>query len=62
MNSGSDLLLKKSKQLRQCTTGLEETLTRAVREGDIRLANRGTHSRLMLSLAGMEVCAPDRAT
>ncbi len=61
INSGSDLLLKKSKQLRQRAAALEETLTptRAVRAGDIRLANRGTHARLMLSLAGVEVCAPD---
>jgi ATPase subunit of ABC transporter with duplicated ATPase domains len=59
INSGSDLLLKKSKQLRQRATALEETLTPTVRAGDIRLANRGTHAKLMLSLAGVEVCAPD---
>jgi ATPase subunit of ABC transporter with duplicated ATPase domains len=40
---------------------LEQTLTplRQVREGDIRLANRGTHARLMLSLSDIEVRAPD---
>ena len=61
INSGSDLLLKKSKQLRQRAAALEQTLTRPdqTREGDIRLANRGTHARLMLALSDVEVCAPD---
>jgi ATPase subunit of ABC transporter with duplicated ATPase domains len=61
INSGSDLLLKKSKQLRQRAAALEQTLTplRPVRDGEIRLANRGTHARLMLSLAGVDVRAPD---
>ena len=62
INSGSDLLQKKSKQLRQRAAALEETLMpmRPVRDGDIRLTNRGTHARLMLSLSGVDVCAPDR--
>src|SRR5690348_9524795 len=46
INSGSDLLLKKSKQLRQRAAAIEETLTplRPVRDGEIRLTNRGTHA------------------
>lgn len=61
INSGSDLLLKKSKQLRERATALEETFAQAhvERSGDIRLANRGTHAKLMLGLAGVEVQAPD---
>jgi ATPase subunit of ABC transporter with duplicated ATPase domains len=61
INSGSDLLLKKSKQLRQRAAALEQTLTplRPVRDGDIRLANRGTHAKLMLALSDVEVRAPD---
>jgi ATPase subunit of ABC transporter with duplicated ATPase domains len=61
INSGSDLLLKKSKQLRQRAAAIEETLTplRPVREGEIRLTNRGTHAKLMLSLSGVDVHAPD---
>ena len=54
INSGSDLLLKKSKQLRERAAALEQTLTpvHAERSGDIRLANRGTHAKVMLALAG----------
>jgi ATPase subunit of ABC transporter with duplicated ATPase domains len=61
INSGSDLLLKKSKQLRQRAATLEQSLTplRPARDGDIQLANRGTHARLMLALSDIEVRAPD---
>jgi ATPase subunit of ABC transporter with duplicated ATPase domains len=61
INSGSDLLLKKSKQLRERATALEQTLAsvHSDRSGDIRLANRGTHAKLMLALDGVDVCAPD---
>jgi ATPase subunit of ABC transporter with duplicated ATPase domains len=61
INSGSDLLLKKSKQLRERAAALEQTLAplQPARDGDIRLANRGTHAKLMLSLAGVDVPAPD---
>jgi ATPase subunit of ABC transporter with duplicated ATPase domains len=61
INSGSDLLLKKSKQLRQRAAAIEETLTplRPVRDGEIRLTNRGTHAKLMLSLSGVDVSTPD---
>ncbi len=61
INSGSDLLLKKSKHLRQRAAALEQTLSpmRPVRDGKIRLTNRGTHAKLMLSLSGVDVRAPD---
>ena len=61
INSGSDLLLKKSKQLRERAAALEQTLAsvHAERSGDIRLANRGTHAKVMLALAGRRCRAPD---
>jgi ATPase subunit of ABC transporter with duplicated ATPase domains len=61
INSGSDLLLKKSKQLRQRAAALEQTMASAhsERSGDIRLTNRGTHARLMLALKQLDVAAPD---
>jgi ATPase subunit of ABC transporter with duplicated ATPase domains len=61
INSGSDLLLKKSKQLRERATALEQSFAsvHAERSGDIRLANRGTHAKVMLALAGVDVRAPD---
>ena len=54
INSGSDLLLKKSKQLRERAAALEQTLTsvHAERSGDIRLANRGTHAQGDAGAAG----------
>jgi ATPase subunit of ABC transporter with duplicated ATPase domains len=61
INSGSDLLLKKSKLLRERAAALEQTQTsvHTERSGDIRLANRGTHAKIMLALAGVDVRAPD---
>ena len=61
INSGSDLLLKKSKYLRERAAALEQTMAsvHAERSGDIRLANRGTHAKVMLAVAGVEVRAPD---
>ena len=64
INSGSDLLLKKSKQLRERATALEQTLAsvHAERSGDIRLGNRGTHARSMLKLENVAVATPDGRT
>lgn len=61
INSGSDLLLKKSKHLRERADALEQTMnaTHAERTGDIRLSNRGTHAKLMLALVEVEVRTPD---
>ena len=61
INSGSDLLLKKSKQLRERAETLEQSLAaqHVEHSGDIRLGNRGTHAKVLLSLAGVDVEAPD---
>lgn len=61
VNSGSDLLLKKAKQLTQRAEALEQTLRPVAkqRSGDIRLANRGTHAKLLVSLDDVAVTAPD---
>lgn len=61
VNSRSDLLLRKSKQLRDRADALERSLApvHVERSGDIRLANRGTHAKLMLGLSDVDVRAPD---
>ena len=61
INSGSDLLLKKSKHLKQRAEALEQTLRPAhvERSGEIRLANRGTHARVLLDIADLRVRIPD---
>jgi ATPase subunit of ABC transporter with duplicated ATPase domains len=60
-NSRSDLLLKKAKRLRERAAALDQTLVplRPERGGEVRLANRGTHAKLMLALAGVDVRTPD---
>ncbi len=61
INSGSDLLLKKAKYLTQRAENIEQNL-RALhteRSGEIRLSNRGTHAKVLLAIAGLEVAAPD---
>ncbi len=61
VNSGSDLLQKKAKYLNNRAEALEQTLRPAhvERAGDIRLANRGTHARVLLALADLRVQAPN---
>jgi ATPase subunit of ABC transporter with duplicated ATPase domains len=60
VNSGSDLLQKKSMQLKKRAEALEQTLrpVHADRSGDIRLGNRGTHARVLLALADVAVSTP----
>jgi ATPase subunit of ABC transporter with duplicated ATPase domains len=60
VNSGSDLLLKKSKQLNARAEAIEQTLRPAVttRTGDIRLASRGTHAKVLLALKDVTICTP----
>ena len=60
VNSGSDLLLKKSKQLSGRAEAIEQTLHPLVkpRSGDIRLANRGTHARVLASLDNVAITTP----
>ncbi len=61
INSGSDLLLKKSKQLNARAEAIEEALrpVAAVRAGEIRLASRGTHAKVLISLDNAPVATPD---
>jgi len=61
VNSGSDLLQKKSVQLRERAARLEQTLRPAhtERSGDIRLASRDTHAKVLAALRGVTVTTPD---
>ncbi|HEY5818142.1 MAG TPA: ABC-F family ATP-binding cassette domain-containing protein [Mesorhizobium sp.] len=61
INSGSDLLTIKTKQLRQRAERLEEAARPAHKErsaGTIALANRGTHAKVLLSLDDVAVTTP----
>ncbi len=62
INSGSDLLLSKTKQLKQRAEKLEDAAKPAHLErsaGQIRLANRGTHAKVLIRLDDAEVKTPD---
>ncbi len=62
INSGSDLLLSKTKQLKQRAERLEDAARPAHLErsaGLIKLANRGTHARVLVSLDDATVETPD---
>jgi len=62
VNSGSDLLLQKTKQLKQRADKLEDAAKPAHLErsaGTIRLANRGTHAKVLITLDDAMVAAPD---
>lgn len=62
INSGSDLLLSKTRQLKQRAEKLEDAAKPAHFErsaGTIRLANRGTHAKVMLTLDDASVETPD---
>ena len=62
INSGSDLLLSKTKQLKQRAERLEETAKPAHLErsaGTIRLANRDTHAKVLIRLNNAMIAAPD---
>ncbi|UWR63634.1 ATP-binding cassette domain-containing protein [Phaeobacter inhibens] len=61
-NSGSDLLLTKTKQLADRADRLEAAATPAHREhsaGDIRLGNSGTHAKALITLNDVMVDTPD---
>ena len=60
VNSGSDLLQKKSMQLRDRAERLEQALrpAHAERSGEIRLASRGTHAKVLAAFREVAVCAP----
>ncbi|MGH6806821.1 MAG: ABC-F family ATP-binding cassette domain-containing protein [Ensifer adhaerens] len=64
INSGSDLLTVKTKQLRQRADRLEDAAKPAHQErsaGAIRLANRGTHAKILVTLDDVQVETPDGA-
>jgi len=62
INSGSDLLLSKTRQLKQRAGKLEDAAKPVHFErsaGTIRLANRGTHAKVLLTLDDASVETPD---
>ena len=62
INSGSDLLVVKTKQLSERAAKLEAAAKPAFAErdaGDIRLANSGSHARALVTLDEVEVTTPD---
>jgi ATPase subunit of ABC transporter with duplicated ATPase domains len=62
INSGSDLLLSKTKQLKQRAEKLEDAAKPAHLErtaGTIKLGNRGTHAKVLVRLDDASVEAPD---
>lgn len=62
INSGSDLLLKKTKQLKERAGQLEDMAKPAHLErtaGAIKLANSGTHAKVLVTLDNAEVCTPE---
>lgn len=61
INSGSDLLTVKAKQLKDRASRIEGAVrdTHKERSGEIRLGNSGTHARLMMALETLQVTTPD---
>ncbi|MCE8006531.1 ABC-F family ATP-binding cassette domain-containing protein [Aestuariivita sp.] len=62
INSGSDLLLTKTKQLTERAAKLEAAAKPAHHDrsaGDIRLSNSGTHAKALITLDDIAVRAPD---
>src|SRR3954454_22263192 len=62
INSGSDLLLSKTRQLKARAGKLEDAARLAHLErsaGQIRLANRGTHAKVLVTLEDAAVETPD---
>jgi ATPase subunit of ABC transporter with duplicated ATPase domains len=62
INSGSDLLITKTKQLSERAAKIEAAAKPAHQEkgaGDIKLSNSGTHSKTLITLADITVTTPD---
>jgi ATPase subunit of ABC transporter with duplicated ATPase domains len=62
VNSGSDLLLQKTRQLKQRAEKLEDAAKPAHLQrpaGTIKLANRGTHAKILIALDDAAVATPD---
>ena len=64
INSGSDLLVVKSKYLRERAAKIEAAAAEVHRErsGDIRLVNAGAQAKVMLAFEDVDVAAPDGKT
>jgi ATPase subunit of ABC transporter with duplicated ATPase domains len=60
INSGSDLLVVKTKQLRDRAAKIEERVVETHKEhsGEIRLSNRGTHAKLLVGIENVTVTTP----
>lgn len=62
INSGSDLLITKTKQLTERAAKMEAAAKPAHQErgaGDIKLVNSGTHAKALITLDNVEVKTPD---
>jgi len=61
INSGSDLLLKKSKQLNARAQAIEQAARPLAKQrtGEVRLANSGTHAKVLATLEDIHVTTPD---
>ncbi len=62
INSGSDLLTVKTKQLKQRAERMEDAARPGYQErssGTIKLANRGTHAKILITLEDASVETPD---
>lgn len=61
LNSGSDLLQKKQKQLRERAEKIEESMEdlHSERAGEIRLAKGGTHAKALVRIKNLDVATPD---
>ena len=61
INSGSDLLVVKAKQLKDRAAKIEAAATplHKERNGDIRLGNSGTHARVLLAIENLTIKTPD---
>lgn len=61
INSGSDLLVNKSKQLKQRAAKIEDAQRELHkdRSGKIELANSGTHAKVLVALDDVAVATPD---
>ncbi len=62
INSGSDLLITKTKQLKERAEKIEAQAKAAFKEvsaGEIRLANSGTHAKALVALSDAQITTPD---
>lgn len=61
LNSGSELLQRKQKQLRERAEKIEDGIKalHKDRSGEIKLANRGTHAKLLIGIEELAVKRPD---